>query len=51
MSESFFEPSIISRIKFPIQKIQHFNQRWQNTTLNSNKWISGVIVTEFAFAL
>ena len=25
-----------------------YNQTWQNATLNSNKWISGVTVIEFA---
>ena len=44
LPESFFEPTTIHST----QRWQN-NQRWQNTTLNSNKRISGVTVTDFAF--
>ena len=47
--ESFFEPTTIHRTHFFVQNVSLCNQRWQNTTFNLNKRISGVTVTEFAF--
>ena len=44
---SLSQPQFIKHIFF-VQKVELCNQRWQNTTLNSNKWISNSS-REFAF--
>ena len=54
LPESFFEPTRIHRTQFFVKKV--CNQRWQNTTLNSNNLplyfkqmnLCSVQVTEFA---